>query len=314
MKSVRSPKSWVRLSLPFVVAGLTATGSLLTLLYFSPNRSPSSSKKGPGQSIFATDYPALPTFEDERRALRRSGKLRPENEQLIQESITNVSTHLNMPPAILWCLLFQESRFDHLIGLREERSAYGLGQFSKFSFYEFNHQLDRFGAKNVAMVLDTMGKDIRPISPNRQDIYHYSSYYFIPTAVVASATYLNSRYFQLQRILETRGYRPNTDLLWIYAAMAYNKGTRSVLAFWNQVQHESGTAGVKRAVSDPQIFVDLTENSQLIRHSLARIWNEEQVPGYSQELLLHTRQIRECATEKWGEMQVSARPVGWDGR
>lgn len=301
MKFVRSPKKWVRMSVPLALS-LVFVLSLGSLYWRTRGPSHISGRSPAHNGIFVAEYPAIAEFEYELRSLRRSGKLKPNNEQLIDQTIVSVASHLAMPPAVLWCLLFQESRLDHLSGMGQEFSAQGLGQFSRFSFYEFNHDLERWDGRNLTMVLDTMGSDVRPISANRKDIFNYSSYYFIPTAVAASAAYLNNRYHQLGRILELQGYRPDPDLLWLYAAMAYNKGTRSVLSFWNQIYRESGTAGLARVISSRQRFVKLTEERPLIQRALNRIWATGQADSYSQELILHVKQIRECSLGREGEM------------
>lgn len=251
--------------------------------------------------MFSLAYPVAAKFEEELKHLRALKKLRGENESLIQRTIGKTIAQLHMPPALLWCLLFQESRLDHLSGMEEEAGTYGLGQFSYFSFYEINHQLNRFYKAGPRVLSVVLGADVRPIAAKKGDLYHPSSYYFIPTAVVSSALYLNNRYIHLRRSLEARGIPYDPELLWLYAAMAYNKGTRAVLAFWNEVQAEKGRQAVTKVVSQADFFFQTLHNPSLYRRSMARIWPSQSAGLFARELSIHMKHIKECSvSEDWG--------------
>src|SRR3989338_5041031 len=109
----------------------------------------------PGQpvvrSIYADDFPASQRLKGELKYVRQIGRLQRENEALIDRVIVSSSAHFGMPPSVLWCLLFQESRLNHLEGIFDSSGARGLGQFSSFSFYEINHQLNHYypGSRQV---------------------------------------------------------------------------------------------------------------------------------------------------------------------
>lgn len=247
------------------------------------------------KSIFSDQFPGNNSIGNEITALKTSGRLTEENETLIRRTVSSAANSLEMPPAILWCLLFQESRLNHLSGIEGDVGALGLGQFSHFSFYEINHQLERFDARNKKMFLETLGQDVRPVLPKRNDVYSHSSYYFIPTAVASSASYLNNRYAHLEKLLGQRGLDFDEELLWLYSVMAYNKGTKSVLAIWNTIARKYGVEGLKTALKDTGYFLKLSRNEKLVNTSLRRIWEQTKAKAYSKELLIHIDQISRCA-------------------
>lgn len=248
--------------------------------------------------MFSLHYPVAAKFAEELKHIRSLKKLRPENEGLIQRTVGQTVAQLPMPPALLWCLLFQESRLNHLSGMEEEAGTYGLGQFTYFSFYEINHQLDRFHKAGPGVLSAVLGTDVRPIAAKKSDLYHPSSYYFIPTAVVSSALYLNNRYVHLKRSLEAQNIPYDPELLWLYAAMAYNKGTRSVLAFWNEVQAEKGRLAITQVVSQEDFFFQTLHNPSLYRRSMARIWPPQLAGPFARELSIHMKHIKECSVSE----------------
>ncbi len=249
------------------------------------------------QTLFTDTYPASLNFVEELKALRREQKLTQKNESAISDSVKSVATALEMPPAILWCLMFQESRLDHLLGIEGERPIYGLGQFSHFSFFEINHQLNRYSDSNLLAMKQLLGRDVRPIGPIARPLNNPSSYYNIPTAVVSTGSFLHNRYLQLARVLRWQGIDPDPQLLWLYATMAYNKGTRTVLSLWNEIRREQGVDAVRASVVDPVVFNLVADNAQLANHALKRIWPADRAKWYSNELILHIHQIRQCALE-----------------
>jgi hypothetical protein len=246
-------------------------------------------------SLFTRNYPADSRFDDELIQLRSQGKLKTEDEILIHRSVLAAAKHLNMPPSLLWCLFFQESRLNRLLGIEGERYAHGLGQFEYFSFYEINHHIDRYGPDNLEMLTTLLGKDVRPVEPKKNDPNHESSYYAIPTAVTSSAAYLNNRYLQLRGILEAQQIPYDPQILWLYAAMAYNKGTRAVLTLWNEERATGGKARVTRLVTDKETAFKVFSNTTAITNSLKRIWPNLEATNYSRELIIHMENIRSCA-------------------
>lgn len=256
---------------------------------------------GTASSLFANLYPANDRFREELDQLRVSGKLKPENELLIQRSVSASAQSLKMPPAVLWCLLFQESRLNHLEGFDETKGASGIGQFSSFSFFEINHQIDRFNKDNLNMMTEILGKDVRPVEARKSDLFHSSSYYSIPTAVVSSAAFLNNRYLQLERILKNHGIPFSKDLLWLQAAMAYNKGTRSVLSLWNQSRKRYGSRSVEKLVLESETLFSRLDDLNFVTASLAAVWPPSQAMEYARELKTHMSNIRECTVDPSAE-------------
>lgn len=245
-------------------------------------------------NIFTQQYPASRRFQSELDQMRTQGRLSPENEILINRWILTTTQQLNMPPAILWCLLFQESRLNHLEGIEGDRSSSGIGQFSYYSFYEVNHHLDQYTKDNLDLFVRTMGKDVRPIEPRKKDIQNPSSYYFIPTAIAASATYLNNRYYQLRGILTKNGLPHDPQLLWFYAAMAYNKGTRSVLSFWNDARSRGGDTQVEKLVLENNSFLKSLNDPVLFNRALKKIWTGDEADAYARELKVHMANMKDC--------------------
>jgi hypothetical protein len=252
----------------------------------------------PVPAFFSDRYPVNTHFLQELQLLRSQGKLKPKNEERIVQAIEKSGGTLKMPPAVLWCLLFQESRLNHLEGWHSNRHARGIGQFSFFSFYEINHHLDRFVADNLALFQQTLGRDIRPLVADEDRLDNPSSYYYIPTAVTASAAYLNNRYHHLRQILEKRKYGYQPDLLWLYAAMAYNKGTRSVLALWNDALRHGGVAGLEAILTDQKKFRASVSDSRTVYRTLKRIWPANQAVPYATELRIHLKNMWDCAVSR----------------
>lgn len=286
------------LLLPGVVVTATSL-ALSALIWIGLTRTESvkgnSREISKNPSLFAGNYPANGPFQRELIELKNQKALKELDELEIQRSILGASEYLDIPPSLLWCLLFQESRLNHLEGIDLEKASSGLGQFSRFSFFEINHQLNRFSPNVSNLIFLTFGRDIRPIAAKRKDPLSMSSYYSIPTAVTASAIYLHNRYFQLSQILEKRGLSYNSDILWLFAAMAYNKGTRSVLTLWNTIYRNSGPEYFSLLLKDYNTFRSSTEDPLLLAKSLGKIWNDSKAKPYAKELKVHTKNIMSCA-------------------
>lgn len=227
--------------------------------------------------------------------MRSSNKITWENENLIQVSTFNAGKTLGIPQSLLWCLMFQESRLNHLSGLKEGKLSTGLGQFSVSAFFEVNHHLPRYLSSPKSTLSDMLGYDIRPLSANIGDTSAINSYYFIPTAVTATALYLNNRFVQLARIADERNLLYSPDILWVWAALSYNKGGRTVLALWNQVEKRAGGRELERALSSKQSFLSYALNTNLINQALRSIWSQRLLANYSKELITHVENIRDCA-------------------
>ena len=240
--------------------------------------------------------PGSAAAQKELEQMRRSGRLAAEDEATIDRSVTLATRRLGVPKAVLWCLMFQESRLNHLLGLDATSGATGIGQFLFPSFYEVNFHSSRYSARNVDFLVDAIGYDARPIGAFRRDPTHPSSYYSIPTGVAATAVYLHNRYLQLQWTLKRKGLTFNPDLLWLYAALAYNKGNRSVLNLWSEVRRQRGQRALDRLLNEPDTFFELAADHDLLQSALGRVWEEGTATEFSHEWRVHGRKIAECAT------------------
>lgn len=240
--------------------------------------------------------PGSPGAMKELEQMREAGKLLPEDEQAIDRTVTLATKKLGVPKAVLWCLMFQESRLNHLLGIDATSGATGIGQFLFPSFYEVNFQSNRYSALNVDYLVEAIGSDARPIGAFRRTPDSPSSYYFIPTGVAATAVFLHNRYVQLESALKRKGLAYDPDLLWLYAALAYNKGNRSVLNLWSEVRRQRGQRGLQRMLTEPDSFFALSSDHDLLESALGRVWEGGLATEFSHEWRVHGGKIAECAT------------------
>ncbi len=287
-KIVFARPSWTKLTL--LVLGFPL--ALTTGLWFFGTHEPFTDP-----NFFSRNYPASESLREELYYLRTMDRLKHEDELTIQQTLTHTSSVLNIPEPILWCLFFQESRLNHLLGIGDERTSYGLGQFTYFGFYEINYQLHQFNREGKQHLIELLGTDIRPIGPTKTELFNPSSYYYIPTAVVTSALFLKDRNIQLQRALARQNISFDPEVLWLFSVMAYNKGSRAVFSLWNQERQRSGQKGLKRLLQSKTEFLRSLEDSALFHTSLGRIWSEKAARGLAHELLVHMRNITACAVE-----------------
>ena len=245
-------------------------------------------------SLFAAEYPASGRFREELKNMRATNQLSPVNEALIQEYVTGASKNLKMPSAVLWCLFFQESRLNHLEGINQRGGSRGLGQFGQFSFFEINNQIQRYGADNLSMAYKVLGRDVRPLEPRNFNPEERASYFYIPTAVVSSAAFLNNRYHQLRRNLDRKQIKYDPDLLWLYAAMAYNKGTRSVLSLWSDARRDGGKKRLEKILTEKEELKKLA-NAKVLTRALRRIWSPHTAVPFARELKIHLENMRSCS-------------------
>lgn len=246
-------------------------------------------------TLFTHRYPANDRFIRELSTLREQEKLTPQHEIQIHRSIAQVSLKMEIPRALLWCLFFQESRLNHLLGLQKKRGSYGLGQFGRFAFFELNNQTDNYYPNSSHDLIELLGRDIRPIGAMKSDLDNPSSYFSIPTAVVASAIFLRNRYAHLAKIFEGQGLGYDPELLWLFAAMAYNKGTRGMLSFLNEVKKNLGSEEAARTVRDSDFFFYTIEQTQYPYQAFSRIWPRKSAKRYAEEFKIHSENLRSCA-------------------
>jgi len=287
------------------IIGVVFSALFVTTVIWWSNREPSSKILQPTQNIaFTKNYPNNSEFINELALLKAEGKLKEENETHIRNTIKKVSPLLAIPSPLLYCLFFQESRLNHLSGVNSTDTTLGLGQFSYYSFFEVNNHLSKFTPKNLLAMKQILGADVRPIEPNEKDLTHLSSYFHIPTAVVASSIFLNNRFLHLTNIIKKRELNYDTNLMWVFSAMAYNKGTRSVLSLWNETENVRGKDGLIALITSPKVFFSSLTSEPFLYNSLRRIWPESEAASYSKEWAIHLRNIAKCSVdiEQGGEL------------
>jgi hypothetical protein len=282
-------------------AALFASALVVTCLFLlSSRRTPkhlysSNSIVTTTKDLFAAEYPVSIEFTDELHQLRQTGKLKPQNEERIDESIRNVSRHLKIPASLLWCTTFHQSRFDHLLGMGNEQSAHGLSRFYDSDFFEFNHQLDRYARTNVKLMLDVLGRDIRPVTLDSKDIFSDSSYFSIPTAVVSTAAALNNRFSELDELLRNQNIVGRNDILWFYSSLAYEGGMRAVTALLDEIGHQDTGGSIYDAVNSPSFFLRLIHDESLYQRAFRRVWTNENADLRSDSLFSYANQLARCS-------------------
>ncbi|MCB0417165.1 MAG: hypothetical protein H6617_08950 [Bdellovibrionaceae bacterium] len=253
--------------------------------------------------FYSPSFPVSQNFQSELILLRETKRLDGDSESRILHATVQTAKVLQIPAGLLWCLLFQESRLNHRLGMEGNIPSYGLGQFTHFGFQEINYQLNRYSTSNRSHLIRLLGSDVRPISANSATPDSLSSYFSIPTAVVTTGLYLKNRYLHLGSLLERRGIRYDPKLLWLYAVMAYNKGTRGILSFWNAEEKRLGTNRIRQLVTDPDILLDLARDRNLFTAGFARVWDRRRARSYSEELSIHLSNIAACALNPIGVTQ-----------
>ncbi|MEZ4751773.1 MAG: hypothetical protein R3B54_14430 [Bdellovibrionota bacterium] len=251
--------------------------------------------------FFSASFPVSEQFQSELTLLRQTSRLDSDTEGRILHATVQTSKVLQIPAGLLWCLLFQESRLNHRLGMEGNIPSYGLGQFTHFGFQEINYQLNRYSSNGRNHLVKLLGKDVRPITADSDNPESLSSYFSIPTAVVTTGLYLRNRYLHLGGLLDRRGIRYDPNLLWLYAVMAYNKGTRGILNFWNEEEKRFGTNRIRRLVTEPNTLRELAANRGLFTAGFTRIWNRTRARSYSEELSIHLSNIAACALSPIGE-------------
>jgi len=113
--------------------------------------------------------------------------------------------------------------------------------------------------------------------------------------VVSSSSYLNNRYSQLKRYLDKRGITYSHDLLWMYSAMAYNKGTRSVLMLWNDARTRGGNRLVQKLLTDRSAFFRSFRDTKQLTVLMEKIWPPYEAKAYAKELKIHMHNMKDCA-------------------
>src|SRR4051812_11053137 len=90
-------------------------------------------------ALFTQQPPQSEVFKTELQYLGVTQKLSQAEKAHIETQLTKAEKSLGVPKALLWCVLFQESRFDRFKNAFSKVPAKGLGQFTRSALSEVNH-------------------------------------------------------------------------------------------------------------------------------------------------------------------------------
>jgi len=123
----------------------------------------------------------------------------------------------------------------------------------------------------------------------------HNSYFRTSTAIFASAAYLNNRYQQIKTTLDHQGISYDPQVLWLYAAAAYNKGSRTVLLLLTHEYMSKGEAALKALLGSSKETYKLLTHSERLDFPLRGIWTTKTRSKYIEELLRNMASISSCA-------------------
>jgi hypothetical protein len=264
-------------------------------------------------TLFASTPPANKAFKAELRYLSNTKRLTEQERAVIESEVREVEATLGVPRALLWCVLFQESRFDAFKNATSPLPAKGLGQFTPSALAELNSDTDHYDPR-TSLALQTIlaprtlpidfhlkvkkrtkGKraaaSVAPPFPEQPP----NSYFRTATAVFASGAYLNNRYQQLKNTLDHQNVSYDPEVLWLYAAAAYNKGSRSVFLLLSNEYMSRGAEALAALLKNSKDAYKLLTHAERLDISLRGVWKKEQRGRYVEELLRNMAIISSCS-------------------
>lgn len=216
---------------------------------------------------------------------------------------------LGVPRALLWCILFQESRMDAFKNAFGDVAAKGMGQFTPNALAEINQDTNHYDSRTLAVMTEVTQPKGLPIDfglksrprverpgyrkkqlPDQQP----TSYFNGRTAVFASAAFLNNRYQQIKRALDRQGVSYDREVLWLYAAAAYNKGSRTVLVLLTDYYLSRGERALSRLLTDGSQSVALLTHEKLLHAALKDLWRKRRRDNYLEEMTRNMQAISSC--------------------
>lgn len=260
-------------------------------------------------ALFQGRVPESPAFQQDLEFLQSKGLLRKSEREMIEKQLAAVENTLGVPRNLLWCVLFQESRFDPLKNAFDGPSARGLGQFTETALQEINEDTDNYDERTGHVLSSQMKPAQFPINfalgsrPGAQRYGRYraslkdiprNSYFHSATAVHASGAYLNNRYWQLRRALEQQNIDFDPELLWLYAAAAYNKGARTVFSLLTQQTVSRGPAAVSELLQNPTLTYLLLTDPEVLDRAFAEMWPKRTRQAYVEEMTRNMTYITGC--------------------
>ena len=92
--------------------------------------------------------------------------------------------------------------------------------------------------------------------------------------------------------------------------MAYNKGGRSVLAFWNDARRRGGKRLVEKLLTDRKSLFGSFRDERQLTHLMKKIWPSFEAKQYAQELKIHMQNMKDCTIT--AEEQLKTDPPSSD--
>jgi hypothetical protein len=265
----------------------------------------------PATFQFTPEPPQNEPFRFEVQYLIKNELVQPKELHEIESQIIKLEQALGVPRALLWCILFQESRFDSFKNALSPLTAKGLGQFTPGALEEVNYDTDLYDDRSGEVIISELSPKKLPINfdlklPKKKRKHtseknikfpeqKITSYYRTKTAILASAVYLNNRYAQLRKTLNRQGISYDPLVLWLYAAAAYNKGFRSILLLLTHEYMKTGEKGLTQLLHDAKASYNLLTHSKRLDSSFARVWKKETRDKYVEELVRNMQVITSCS-------------------
>lgn len=260
--------------------------------------------------IFTKRPPNSKELKAEVQYLALIKKLTKSEITFIETQLDKVQDTLGVPKALLWCVLFQESRFDPFMNAFTDAPAKGIGQFTGSALDEINFDTDIYDSRTSAILQAQLKPKNLPLdftiktSPlnrmpgsieKRLPPQPLTSYFRASTAIFASGAYLNNRYQQLKSALDHQGISYDPQILWLYAAAAYNKGSRTVFLLLTHEYMSHGEGALRDLLSDPKAAYSLLTHQKRLDLTLKEIWTKKTRTKYIDELLRNMEVISSCS-------------------
>lgn len=268
-------------------------------------------KVGSAPAVFVSPAPRNSAFVEEMKYLQMTGMLTSENREIIEKELSRVEATLGVPKALLWCVLFQESRFDPFKNALNRSPAKGLGQFTASALDEINDETNYFDPRTqdifeselkakvfpIQFVLKSKKKVQRALASKKRNWPEQpvQSYYNPATAIYTSAAYINNRYYELKSILDHQNLRYDPQVLWLYAAAAYNKGERSVLALLTSEYMKKGDDGIYQLLNNAKETYHFLTQPKNVEPPLQEIWQKKVLKRYMDEFLRNMEVVISCS-------------------
>jgi len=263
------------------------------------------------QQLFTHPAPQSQPMKQELQYLVTMGLLSENDRKLIEENLAQVETDIGVPKSLLWCVLFQESRFDAFKNAFSTSLAKGMGQFTPSALAEINLDTDHYDYRTSRSLASILTPRALPLDfklkawprikkagyrSRRLPEQIQTSYFNSRTAVYASGAYLNNRYQQLKRALDRQGVTYSPEVLWLYAAAAYNKGSRTVFVLLTHLYMKRGERGLSALLQDPVQSMALLSHEDLLNDSLKDFWRKRRRVKYLDELSRNMEVISSCVS------------------